>query len=157
MRNQQQIRRNKDLYAALEYGCNQLDILEESNRFLIDKLRAGDLTDLPALVVQRNLLESKLIKFNKNLFNLLPDNNGQTVKKVDESVLSVAKKIREKALHLSESYLALFEIIEDGQKNILQRLKDIRLSSKMFESYHTNSIASSRNQFARLNKGKESQ
>ena len=155
MHNHKQFFQDDALYASLKQGCNQLDMLEESNRFMISKLQAGDFTSLPALVEQRNLFESQLIKFNRNLLKLLPDPGERSTNKINEAVLDMARQIREKALHVSGSYLMLIGIIEDGQKSLLQRLRDTRLSSKATQSYVSNSLAYADHHLTCVNKGKE--
>lgn len=155
MRNQEELLPDVDLHSVIQYGCGQLDILEESNKLLLNKLRAGDFTNLPALLSQRNLLENHLISFKKNLLALVSQNAAEA-KKIDPSVLTATQKFREKALHLSEAYLTIFEMIESGQKKILQRLKETRLSSKTIKSYNAVSNANHDSYFTRYknNKGK---
>jgi len=142
-------------YAALKQGCNQLDILEESNRLVIKKLQAGDFASLPAVVEQRNLFENQLIKFNEILLKLLPYPGDRRTNEINKAVQDIAGEIRDKALRVSESYLMLIGIVEDGQKSLLQLLRSTRLSSKALQSYVSNSFARAENHLTLTNKGKE--
>ncbi|NOY57537.1 MAG: hypothetical protein GXO75_01205 [Calditrichaeota bacterium] len=155
MPEKEQLSRNDSLYAILRHGDDQLDMLEESNKFIISKLQAGDLSGLPALIEQRNLFENQLIKFNQSFLKILPDYSGRSTNKINGPILNLARQVREKALRVSESYLTLVGIIEDGQKSLLQRLRDTRLSSRALQSYASNTLVTSGKYLARNNKGKE--